>query len=44
MQILILAGEITAGRFIFHLLNDSQGASNAKMTQNLVQVPVKYED
>ena len=45
MQILILAAEITAGRFVFsYLLNDSQPASKPTMPQNLVQVPVKYED
>ena len=44
MQLLILAAEITAGRFIFYFLNDSQPASKPKMPQNLVQLPVKYED
>ena len=45
MQILILAAEITAGSsYFFFLLKDSQLASKPKMPQNLIQLPVKYED
>ena len=44
MQILILAAEVTTGSSYFSLLKDNQLALKPNMPQNLIELPVKYED